>query len=106
MALVQPDAFLHHGAASSSSTHFGDAFSDWLARNAAVPPSWRGARVHCTPQVVSGVPTLADEEEYEEEEEPVVVSKLTLDDCAVGDWVEVCARYVKQPARAASPSQA
>jgi hypothetical protein len=87
MTLPPPEAFLQNVVApSASSCAFGDAFAEWL-KDAAVPPSWRGARVHSAPQAVPA--PLPDESDSEEEEDDaVVVSKLTLEDCAVGDWVE------------------
>jgi hypothetical protein len=102
MTLPPPEAFLQNVVApSASSCAFGDAFAEWL-KDAAVPPSWRGARVHSAPQAVPA--PLPDESDSEEEEDDaVVVSKLTLEDCAVGDWVEARTWRARGSCLATSP---
>jgi hypothetical protein len=90
-------AFLHHAHASTSASHFSDAFSDWL-KSASVPPSWRGARVQCAPAAATEECARPQPVSEDEDEDLVLVSELTLADCAVGDWVEVRAARPRQPA--------
>lgn len=94
-----PDVLLQLVASASLSHPHADVFAEWL-KTAAVPPAWRGARVHgvpaaAAPALVTVVHKEAEQSSEELVEELVVVEELALEDCAVGDWVEVRAVLVR-----------
>ena len=85
--LPRSDAFLR--GVASSSERASDAFAEWL-KVAAVPVSWRGARVQsgALPVHAADEGEADSDAEADDSEDAAVVGALSLEDCAVGDWVE------------------